>query len=558
MGGTVQPKHEPIEPANPVQGAGCESVLVTLLFDLSSPEVKMFRRCALAALAVFLLASCEMFTEAPTAPELDPSAQFDISDGAQEGGNPNFFFLPPMVKDPGPGVGFDGSASPVVKIYDCGLAVGTCPSILPDPSWEFDMTTGIQVHPLDEQYAVNWKTDEVEIGHTYRIQVYSNVARLGYADVAFPENKGQAKNLSADNTIALNDGRTLPIKFRIEDFAELTAVGCDPTSSVDIVDCDARPIMPTSQGVDRTATVDHPTGGLAAIVTIPAWPEPVYLTLLLLQDFDFPSGDIPQGNQFPHFVEVTAVDASGQPVEFPVDPNPEVPSGAELILCQADGDDHTYEEAFLRLFRVDDQGNTTLHPEEDTYVAIECPGYIPPIALMDRHGHPTGHSPFDIFVDRGKRALASLFLPQPLFAVHGGLNGRRIPQMSRWGATIVDPFPAPELSFIGSQARTGYIDYNLSVNNWEAYSDELFVQSPGLPPCGENTSASRTWVEIYRADTDVRWYGYCALNSASELQNTMWVTFGDDILPPNVYIRMWDRLLDRTVQSNSVSLNPGF
>ena len=41
-------------------------------------------------------------------------------------------------------------------------------------------------------------------------------------------------------------------------------------------------------------------------------------------------------------------------------------------------------------------------------------------------------------------------------------------------------------------------------------SNDLFVPSPGLPPCGRNANASRTWLNIYD-DRGVRLYGWCAI-----------------------------------------------
>ncbi|MHC4092599.1 MAG: hypothetical protein ACYSVY_20385, partial [Planctomycetota bacterium] len=47
-----------------------------------------------------------------------PAPSFDISDAAH-GGNAHFFWLPPMVDDPGAFNGpFDGTLSPVVHICD--------------------------------------------------------------------------------------------------------------------------------------------------------------------------------------------------------------------------------------------------------------------------------------------------------------------------------------------------------------------------------------------------------------------------------------------------------
>lgn len=69
-----------------------------------------------------------------------------------------------------------------------------------------------------------------------------------------------------------------------------------------------------------------------------------------------------------------------------------------------------------------------------------------------------------------------------------------------------ETFPDPELFFTGKTERTvngiEYIGYSLVINNKDDYPDYLFNKSPSLPPCGLNTSASRTWALIYDHNDD--------------------------------------------------------
>lgn len=116
-------------------------------------------------------------------------------------------------------------------------------------------------------------------------------------------------------------------------------------------------------------------------------------------------------------------------------------------------------------------------------------------------------------------------------------------------------FPDPELVLDGSYVRTtnGYefVHYDLSVRNWAAYGPQLFELRPDLPPCGRNTNASRTWVEIYDG-SGRRMYGFCALASPENL-NDIWVAVQTSAEQPSgIYIELWDRAMDVRVRSNVV------
>src|SRR6266702_925222 len=138
----------------------------------------------------------------PTAPHSLP--QFAISDAAHAGAAPGFFFLPPMVPQPTLSGTFDADITtldPRVAIcdittgpdVDCGgsgagataavivFATATSPAITIDP-------------PM--QYHVNWDTRGAGFmaDHTYRVHV---------------------KELATGDSVILNDGRTLPIRFWI-------------------------------------------------------------------------------------------------------------------------------------------------------------------------------------------------------------------------------------------------------------------------------------------------------------------------------------------------------
>lgn len=117
---------------------------------------------------------------------------------------------------------------------------------------------------------------------------------------------------------------------------------------------------------------------------------------------------------------------------------------------------------------------------------------------------------------------------------------------------------APELVFDSAYVRsTGagqFVHYDLTVENWSAYAAELFESRPDLPPCGLNTSASRTWVEIYDG-AGMRRYGFCALGASSGLIGIWFAVGTQQEQPTEAYIELWDRARDVRVRSNVVSLD---
>ncbi|MEA2030361.1 MAG: choice-of-anchor L domain-containing protein [candidate division Zixibacteria bacterium] len=94
--------------------------------------------------------------------------------------------------------------------------------------------------------------------------------------------------------------------------------------------------------------------------------------------------------------------------------------------------------------------------------------------------------------------------------------------------------------------------YSMNVLNLDVYPQELFEPRPDLPPCGGNSNASRTWIDIYESD-GTRIYGFCALYNPESLNN-IWFGISEGTIPPDsVYITMTDRVCDITYTSNMIS-----
>ena len=80
------------------------------------------------------------------------------------------------------------------------------------------------------------------------------------------------------------------------------------------------------------------------------------------------------------------------------------------------------------------------------------------------------------------------------------------------------------------------------------------IRQTDLPPCGSNTNASRTWVDIFDAQDNGRIYGFCALSSPDGLKS-LWFSVEQGVSPPDaVYIVLTDRRENNTYNSNEVLL----
>jgi hypothetical protein len=91
--------------------------------------------------------------------------------------------------------------------------------------------------------------------------------------------------------------------------------------------------------------------------------------------------------------------------------------------------------------------------------------------------------------------------------------------------------------------------YYFTVDNFTSYPDTMFAASPELPPCGQNTKASRTWVDVYAQDGK-RINGFCAFGKASDL-NSLWFALESDVVPPSwVYVELTDRTTNTKYKSN--------
>lgn len=175
------------------------------------------RRSLALPLAFLTFVAC---SETPLEPPVD-SPSLSIEDAVHQNGNEAFYWLPPMVDAPSLSGVFDGTLAPEVTV--CAWTGSAC--ALPLVA-HFTETTGpgsetVRLVAEDELYIVNWHTDEfgLDPSTTYRIVASVDGQELGHADVDVVSTGKELKNADTGEYIALKDGRTLPIKFRIEEGA---------------------------------------------------------------------------------------------------------------------------------------------------------------------------------------------------------------------------------------------------------------------------------------------------------------------------------------------------
>lgn len=94
-----------------------------------------------------------------------------------------------------------------------------------------------------------------------------------------------------------------------------------------------------------------------------------------------------------------------------------------------------------------------------------------------------------------------------------------------------------------------FIRYRYDVLNKTEYPDAMFAAAPNLPPCGQNTKASRTWVDLFD-QRGKRLYGFCAFAKSADL-GTIYFALEDGVTPPSyIYVELTDRQTNTKYKSN--------
>ena len=143
--------------------------------------------------------------------------------------------------------------------------------------------------------------------------------------------------------------------------------------------------------------------------------------------------------------------------------------------------------------------------------------------------------------------IARLLALPLLAAISGTAAGQEAPE------PMAVTVPEPILYLTATEPYTAngreWIRYKYDVFNKDAYPAALFAAAPNLPPCGNNSNASRSWVDFFDS-TGKRLYGFCSLGSPADL-GQLWFATEAGVVPPSyVYVEINDRETGIKYQSN--------
>lgn len=215
-----------------------------------------------------------------------PGPAAAISDGAHEAGNPDFFFLPPIVGNPASldlttygDRPFEDQLLDVLVVDVCRLDTSAEPAACGGDTFSFTSTTGpgsetVRLEPDAEHYQVDWHTNEsplaVEDGDVFRATVVAGGVPLGFADIEIVDKAvGKGKNKQTGEEFVLKDGATVPLKFRVETAAlwwdpeagpAEALTGCTADCTVEFVPPDGETVVLTDAMGNALAFADFPPG----------------------------------------------------------------------------------------------------------------------------------------------------------------------------------------------------------------------------------------------------------------------------------------------------------
>ena len=369
------------------------------------------KRAALLLLTAALFAACSDHREPTAARSSGLSA--DISDAGHTStsfaSNPHFWWLPPLVAAPSPTGVFNPRLSPVVQV--CNARV-----VMPCPADQlhvaFTKTSGpgsqtVRVDAANEQYIVNWNTDPSTelVGSSFRLLVVVHDRLLGFADVDVLA-LGNMRNANTGVDIPLADGRTLPIKFRLEEGA--LAASCTNVS----LDCVEQTAFP-----DKDNTIL--TKGKQAGTFLPAGALSQIVTVAIIENTTKPC--IPPPFALPQYFPEP--DQKGC-YDFFTDPGPSIfnttPDNPVIVaICVESGLDPATTGRNIQLFQFDPgQPARPLTPHSAAFMPCEPDPYQEVIGSARQ-----GLSKSFAFARARLHRVLTYFAPTSLHAAHVGVGG---------------------------------------------------------------------------------------------------------------------------------------
>ena len=334
-----------------------------------------------------------------------------ILDGAHNG-DPNFFFLPPLVPNPvndphfNPSA-FDGTLSPTVEV--CRLTGD--PRVTQATPVFCDAHASLVFGPVpaaldatNQQYQINWDTKAppgLDATQFYRIRVRGAAGKsvLGSIDVD-PVDQGM-KNLKTGDVVQFQDGRTLPIKFRIQQGEQCTF---NPDCVMQTVGSGGATIVTSEAGGGVTG------GGVLILPGALNAGEEITVTISkLLNTPCLPKFDLAQFEGCYRFTANPPLSTRPNGGFNPVTPFPAVVA----ICVELPVGITTTQEGLLQLHALDANGSVRALPNASAaFLPCEPHRFPPPIGARPGWGG---------ILDR----LAAVALPTPAYAsmVHLGIGG---------------------------------------------------------------------------------------------------------------------------------------
>jgi hypothetical protein len=213
-------------------------------------------RLSTLAVAAVLVLACQ---------DTQQPVDFAVSDGSDfgGGGNPHFFFLPPLVPSPEFFGTFDGTLLPYLSIRITGPFMDDLSATCEGPVVRtVTSANGLAVDLDAERYSYGWKTsdDALTDGKVYRICVRFTAPAggaafdLGFRDAQPTQGGG---SVAEDPIYLFNNGSNVEIKFRVEE-GVLSGEFCD-IGEGGVEDCTAA-LLGAGGG---TATCENETCGLS-------------------------------------------------------------------------------------------------------------------------------------------------------------------------------------------------------------------------------------------------------------------------------------------------------
>ncbi len=210
-------------------------------------------RRLLALLCILGIAACQ--SDRTTAgPDLPPS--FVVQDGANNSGNADFFFHPPLAPDP---IGhpkfsvgqFNPALAPMVEVCRLNTSLPQNPTTASTCAGPVIPVAPVVLVAVNELYLAEWMAPAVNDAQFHRFFVRAGGKLLGSADVLLSHPKN-LKGYKGPVPTAV-PSQTVPVKFRIENRALCAEVeGTSPCAS---------------------AAVDLSTGGNVTIPTVQGKPH---------------------------------------------------------------------------------------------------------------------------------------------------------------------------------------------------------------------------------------------------------------------------------------------